>query len=244
MANQPPNVPWSDEAESVLVVAHPDDEALWFSAAARAVDRILICFAPHGASPAQAETVVREFPLANAEFLSLAGFGGYCRRHFAFPIRTSAGLLLWRRPWLEGRYRRNARRLAAELGERISSGSTVITHSPWGDYGHEEHVQVHTVLSGMRDALSLRIWHTNYATNKSLPLLRRSLFRTGMEHATVPTDPELLAKMREFYVRQGVWTWREDWTGFESETYIHRRLADGLPAYTRVPPINLFKLEY
>ncbi len=238
------HLPWDDAGESVLVVAHPDDEALWFSAAASHVDRIIVCFAPPGADAETAAALTAGFPLSRTEFLGLPGFRGYSRRHFTFPVSTGAGLLLWAKPHGEWRYRRNARRLRESLARRISSGTSVITHSPWGDYGHEEHVQVHTVLHTLARKHSFHLWHTNYATNKSLKLFRRTSFRHQSSWVTTPTNPELLARMKEFYIKHNVWTWRSDWTGFEQETYIHLLPDTAMHTYTRSHPLNLFKLSY
>ncbi|MFW5803197.1 MAG: hypothetical protein ACOCWJ_04695 [Verrucomicrobiota bacterium] len=244
MPSETTHLPWENAGESVLVVAHPDDEALWFSAAASHVDRIIICFAPPGAETGTAAALRDSFPLAHTEFLNLSGFRGYSRRHFALPLSTRAGLLLWAKPHSEWRYRLNARRLRELLAPRLSSETRVITHSPWGDYGHEEHVQVHTVLSTLAREHSFQLWHTNYAASKSLTLLRRTAFRRQCSCATTSTNPELLARMKAFYIKHNVWTWHTEWTGFEQETYIRPNLDSAMRAYTPSHPLNLFKLHY
>lgn len=244
MPSETTHHPWDGASESVLVVAHPDDEALWFSAAASHVDRIIVCFSPPGADAETAAGLAKAFPLSHAEFLGLPGFCGYSRRHFALPVSTRAGLLLWAKPRCEWRYRCNARRLRKTLARRLSAGASVITHSPWGDYGHEEHVQVHAALRTLVHEHSLQLWHTNYATNKSLKLFRRTAFRHRCSWFTTSTAPELLARMQAFYTQHNVWTWRSDWTGFEQEAYIRPLLNTTMQAYTHFPPINLFKLNY
>lgn len=236
-------LPWEGD-NATVVVAHPDDEALWFSGIMGKVGRLIVCFRAGSPRNRQAhEAVVREFPIAGTVFLSLAGFGAYNPRHSLRPRRTRHGLRIWTSLRGEIAYRRNGRILEERLRELIPRGARVITHNPWGEYGHEEHVQVAAILERRRARGEIDLWHSNYGCPRSFALMRRELraCRPGAV-VTLPTDPAFGRRMRDFYRRHGVWTWAPDWDWFGEETYFSRATNGGMRAYAHAPPLNIFQL--
>ena len=60
----------------------------------------------------------------------------------------------------------------------------VIAHGPWGEYGHEEHVQVFRVVASLATEMGFRLWLPAYVAPKSEALMLRNLKYCG-----TPTRP-------------------------------------------------------
>ncbi len=67
-------------------------------------------------------------------------------------------------------YRENYETLYRTLQPRLKPDMNVFTHNPWGEYGHEDHVQVFRVLDRLRDEIGFKLWMSNYCTERSMPL--------------------------------------------------------------------------
>src|SRR5690606_34980381 len=58
-------------------------------------------------------------------------------------------------------YRRNYAMIRSRLADQLLAGMNVFTHAPWGEYGHEDHVQVYRVLESLRDEIGFTLWVSN-----------------------------------------------------------------------------------
>ncbi len=174
---------------SLIVAAHPDDELLWFNSILHEVDEVAIVFRDFWAKPeigAARAAAIAAFPRPNVRCLDIAESGVYGCADWKNPIETRSGLdLSYGEPARELRrllkaslkgmgagaglrvaetriasiYEANAERLAAALRPLLRPGMNVFTHNPWGEYGHEEHVQVCRVLQRLRREIGFRLWN-------------------------------------------------------------------------------------
>ncbi len=53
---------------------------------------------------------------------------------------------------------RNFHRLRDMLRPELEGLDAVVTHNPWGEYGHEEHIQVFRVISAQAEEMGFRVW--------------------------------------------------------------------------------------
>lgn len=115
------------EPRAVIVVAHPDDEVIFFGGLASrlvgdgwSVD--VVCVTGRFGSP-------RTTAVRRAEFFRACWAMGVKARLLGLP--DSGGLL-------------DEEALARDLARRVrwDAYSRVYTHGPWGEYGHPHHVQV------------------------------------------------------------------------------------------------------
>jgi LmbE family N-acetylglucosaminyl deacetylase len=112
----------------LLVVAHPDDEALWF--APEEYDRIIIVFGPridnahctHGRQQAMAEHPLKD-------------------RIWCLEL-TESNYWQDKSPQNRERYEANAKELR-ELLKKLPPPDSVTTHNAMGEYQHLDHVLVH-----------------------------------------------------------------------------------------------------
>ena len=109
----------------VLVVAHPDDEVLWFNP--EEFDRIVIVFLGRTDIPAQTEgrrKALEQHPLA--ERITCLGL-------------TESGY--WRDKSKASEYGASYLNLCKFL--ETLEANEVVTHNAWGEYQHDDHILVH-----------------------------------------------------------------------------------------------------
>ena len=159
-----------------LVVAHPDDEILWFSSIVQKVAKVVVCYLDVPERPdwtAGRRLAMREYPLTNWTFLGLTESVAFAGADWKAPVTTEYGLEVQQRPGtLLGfdaeRYRANYHTLCTQLRGVLGESDVVVTHNPWGDYGHEEHVQVHRAVTTVQKVLGYDVWYSNYCSERSL----------------------------------------------------------------------------
>lgn len=212
----------------LLVIAHPDDEALWFSSLLNRMATVVVCFLDYRAAPRigpARRRALAEHPLA-VRCLGLREPDSLDRADWRSPRFDRAGLWL-ADPRARRRYRRAAGRLETLLPPLLENHDAVFTHNPWGEYGHEDHVLVHALLKRAASRVGADLWVPVCAARKARPLARRFALDRGAERLTLPSDARLAAAIRKVYARHGCWTWHPRWKWPAAETFV--RAADLLP---------------
>jgi len=229
-----------------LVVAHPDDEILWFSSIVSRAARVVVCYLD---VPGRTDWTTgrrhaaTEYPLSNWTFLGLTESVVFAGADWKVPVTTEYGIEVQRRPGTlpefdAGRYRENYHLLCARLGELLSGYDAVVTHNPWGDYGNEEHVQVYRAVTTVQKALGYDVWYTNYCSNRSYALMLRETAGFRSIYETLPTEPTVAAGIEAVYRRYGCWTWPfDDYVHFSHESFIRSGagIGDGSGAGSTCP---------
>lgn len=259
-------------ANSMIVGAHPDDELLWFTAIAGRVDQVVIVFRDFWAQPGLGERRARaiaRLPLPNVTCLDIAEAGTYGCADWSDPILTDYGMELGREetrrevarqvkrsvgkvvPFaplasperIDRHYRANFRRIREALRSRLSPDMNVFTHNPWGEYGHEDHIQVFRALEALREEIGFRLWMSNYCTERTLPLATRYFQKSPGPYVRLPADRVLAERVAKVYREEGCWTWADDWAWFEEECYLEAPRMEAGGAFHHVFPLNLFSIE-
>lgn len=204
-------------ADAVLVVAHPDDEILWFSSVFQDVGRILITYldAPGMDVWSRGRRAAMEsFPMPNVEFLGLTESMTFKCANWSEPVPSEFGLQLnapASEPRLSGcdpdQYVRNYHQLRTKLTSALKGVPVVITHNPWGEYGHEDHVQVYRAVTSLQTEMGYEVWFDNYVSDRSLKLMAQTLARTEYTYETLATRPEATREIEALYRRHDCWTW-------------------------------------
>lgn len=216
---------------SVLVVAHPDDEILWFGSIVEDVGQIIICFLDDPGSSAigpARRRCLREHPLHDKiTCLELSETGTRNQASWPHPEITEYGLKTGSNTEEAQTYVRRAQELGERLRPLISDAGNVFTHNPWGEYGHAEHVMVHRVVMSIAQRAGTTIWHSNYVSGWSQPLMETYLPNSGTDYHQNEVDTVAMMKLSQCYRRHGVWTWMDDYAWFPQECYFRGPL---LPA--------------
>jgi LmbE family N-acetylglucosaminyl deacetylase len=201
-------------ADAVLVVAHPDDEILWFSSVVAQVRRIIIVFTDDPRVPdlgRKRERLFAAYPLKTAKFL---GFTESCSFNCAPWPNVQLGqygLALKAPRSVLDAYRLNYERLITSLDGLLADSSLVLTHGPWGEYGHEEHVQVHAAVSAIQRKRGFQLWFPGYVSDRSWPLMLDSVVGFSHQYATMDTNRDLAHELAALYREHDCWTWYDDY---------------------------------
>lgn len=233
--------------QSVVVAAHPDDEVLWFSSTLAHVDQIILCFSGVGYRPdwtAGRRESLAEYPLDHMVCLDLDESEAFRGVDWSNPVITDYGLLISRRAVSGLTYKRNFERLRNKLRSLLAGCRNVVTHNPWGEYGHVEHVQVYRAIKSLQDELAFEIWYPNYCSNKSLVLMQLSMPRLGNVTQTLPTNKTLAQSIADIYKKNNCWTWYDDHEWCEEETFIRDVDDDSaMPRNGRIYPVSLIRVD-
>lgn len=234
---------------TALVVAHPDDEVLWFSSVLAGVDRIIVCFSQIASFPACSaarERVFAGYPWKNLTVLGLQEAEVFNGADWGAPRLTSCGMAVKRSPavlpgFSEARYRSNFGLLHQRLLAALEGCQRVYTHNPWGEYGHEEHVQVYAAVKAVQSELGFEVSWSNYVSNKSYALMLTRLPEYDPRCTVLPTDPAAIQPLLRLYQDSGCWTWYPDYVWPASECMVTE--ARGPERVGRVFPLNLVTVE-
>ncbi|WP_233209283.1 PIG-L family deacetylase [Mycobacterium sp. ENV421] len=231
-----------------MVVAHPDDEILWFSSILEQCKRVVVCFGPSATSKESWDhgraRLIETYPLAKVKFLNVRQSGGFDDADWKHPEESDSGLRL--RGPAGTAYDCNAEELLRLLTSELAQGSVVFTHNPWGEYGHVEHVQVFRVLARLQKQIGLELFVDSYVSNRSANLMTKCLYLVDGSPITRETDKTLARKLKALYVDNSCWTYDDDyeWPEFES-FYRVRQVGHGVSAKASASvPLNLITRNY
>lgn len=206
---------------AAVVVAHPDDEALWLSSVVGSVDRVFFCFADPFGKPRKAAArrqAVAALPLKGVVEIGLPESGARRYVDWAHPRLTPMGIEIVE-PTLRARYEANFARLTESLRGALAGLESVYTHNPWGEYGHPDHIQVHRAVAALQAELGYTMWFSNYVGRASWTLARQLAGEARWtERVVLPTDLAIAHRLRRVYRRFGAWTWKRGHRWPASET--------------------------
>jgi LmbE family N-acetylglucosaminyl deacetylase len=233
---------------SVLIVAHPDDEILWFGSIAADVGRIVICFLNDPAVPelaAARERVLAEHPYKEKIVcLGLDETRAFGHANWPRPETTEFGLRIVKARKIARAYRLCYRQLEEQLAPIIRDASSVITHNPWGEYGHEEHVLVHRAVTALAVSAQKDVWYDNHASTWSEDLMRVYLDKSEHDIVGRDVDTGAMQDIAGIYRAHGAWTWFDDYRWFGKEFFVRGPLERiDRPGFGWMFPINLLRLE-
>jgi LmbE family N-acetylglucosaminyl deacetylase len=222
-ATEPP----FDLNRACVVVAHPDDEVLWFSSVLGRVGRVLLSFEDCAEYPdfgPARRAVMDDYPLPNVESLRLPE---PCSVHLVdwltaepdeFGVRLNAAHVTDEQ---RERYRRSFHALRQALAPRLQGVGAVFTHNPWGEYGHPDHVQLSRVVESLSTEHGFRVFYSGYIAYRTMPLAARHLPQLG-SWFELPVQPSVAEPIEALYKQHGAWTWPDDHQRFSAEVFLER----------------------
>jgi hypothetical protein len=233
---------------SALVVAHPDDEILWFPSSLEKIGRIIFCYI-ECPSNTQWNTgrrqVIAEYPFSNLISLDLAESGVFNKMDWYKPETGIFGVKFKGNSQAIQRYEKNFYQLRNVLAQNLRGFKQVITHNPWGEYGNEEHIQVYRAVKTLQSELGFDIWFSNHLSNKSLNLFSRYFEHLDTRVLKSPINQNLIRSIKAIYERNKCWTWYENWEWGNEEILIRERSEDSeRDMFGYSIPVNLIKTTY
>lgn len=237
-------------SEAVLVVAHPDDEVLWFSSLLSMCETVVVCFGRSATSreswdPGRAE-LIDSYPLGHVRFLKIPESGAYGKSDWVGPYDPEKGLRL-RRANLA--YEANREEIIQRLRPALQGKRLVITHNPWGEYGNEEHVLVARAVMTLRSELGFDLLVNGYVSNLSSKLMQSCKQLIIGPPLVLKTDVPLATELKTLYLRYNCWTFYDDYVWPEWEAFYRVTSSDGFSSMasyeaTATPPLTYINHKF
>lgn len=244
-------------SDCAIVAAHPDDEVLWASSLLLTARKTIICFSNMRGQPAFSEgrrKAIAALPLNTVENLGLTEASMFNQATWPFPEEIAEGLAPRRLPFgihnaVLAKYKSNFFELCRLLEERLSGVVNVVTHNPWGEYGHEDHVQVFRAVEAVQKRLGFQLWVTGYVSDKAVILMQQHLHRLGPPSPSLATNSTLADQFRDIYIQKRCWTWPDQYIWPKTEWFFPVRPDDGSttpndPCAVQPVHINMIRFNY
>lgn len=194
-----------------IIFAHPDDEILWASSIINNAEKIIICFLEspgnNSISVGRMEAT-KKFPLNNLINLGIKEINATKKANWRKPLFTKYGIFHKSNHML---YKEKFYELYNKLKDNLKFGDIVVTHNPWGEYGHEEHVLVHNVLTEIKKELQLEIYVTGYVSNRSIYAMSDRVGILSENPIIFKTDINIASHLMQHYKKYKIWTWWDDY---------------------------------
>jgi glycosyltransferase involved in cell wall biosynthesis/LmbE family N-acetylglucosaminyl deacetylase len=236
---------------SIIVAAHPDDEVLWFSSILEKVDDVVVCYFDSESNPwwgRGRQKSLAEYPIETTiSALNIDESGVFNDADWENPVCSEYGLEIvgGSYPNKKDKYKNNFDELMRRLEKQLNGYRNVFTHNPWGEYGHEEHVQVYRVVKDLQGKMKFHLWYSNYVSNKSFKLMMKHIDQFCFEYVALDTNRVLTTDVQRVYERNKCWTWFDDWECFKEEVFIKERASqEAEKRRGRLFPANLIKVGF
>ena len=208
--------------KSAIVVAHPDDEILWFSSILNKVDSIIICFLESQGNAQWTDgrkAVLSEYPLENVHCLEIPLAEVFNYSEWITPVDSEFGLKIVKNREAAEKYKENYFCIREKLNTKLQGYRNIFTHNPWGEYGHEEHVQVFKVLESLNGENDFTLWYSNYFSHRSYALMMKNIDRICSVSNSLETDRDTSRNIMKLYIEKKCWTWFDSWEWPKTEYF-------------------------
>jgi LmbE family N-acetylglucosaminyl deacetylase len=204
-----------DLGRAAIVVAHPDDEILWFSSLSARVGRIIMCYGAVSNVPERAEQrrrVVAAYPRKNVQFLDLPQprfFRGMSTEIFDHETRELAE---------EDPTFRAA--LIDRIRPALSGFTTVFVHNPWGEYGHQDHRRVNMVVNALRGEMEFAVYVSCYVERQVAAHAVAMLDQGVRDTVSFSVSWPEIEPIFRLYQAHSCWTWTTNWNWPREEHFV------------------------
>lgn len=196
---------------SVLIVAHPDDEILWFSSIISEVDKIIYVFRDNNNKDVEQgrKNILKKkiLPYSNkiisldieeADTLNKADWNMPKLDHYGLKVSSE-------------KYKHNFTNIKLKLEENLKDYENIFTHNPWGEYGHEEHVQVFKAVHQICNQSKSNIWVSGYFSERSYKLMCHLSHMFSKDFKTFQIDNYFCQKVKQLFIYEKAWTWSNNY---------------------------------
>ena len=229
---------------SALIVAHPDDEILWFSSILENVDKIIIIFkGTNNKKVLSGRNNIfnsKILPYANKiSCLEIEESDAFNSANWEMPKPTDYGIKT-----SSTKYKKNYYLLRDKLIEKLAGYKNIITHNPWGEYGHEEHVQVFRVTMSLLAKLGYSIWVPGYFSERTFGMM--SLFKNFISNNFIEysINQQFCESVKSIYIDNGAWTWSNDYKWPQAETFYELNYTNNLEIKMAKTPYVWNKMNF
>ncbi len=202
--------------KSVIIIAHPDDEVLWFSSILEKVDDVVVVFndyAPIAEFGLNRKNALKSHPCKSLIQLAIDESVSYEKANWPIPNLTPYGTQL-ANPKCDASHQKTFEEIITALSSYLTRArpTTVFTHNPWGEYGHEDHIQIYRALETLQASFGFQLRVSCYTHDASKALMKREIKKLSGPLFIGQTDELAYNKIRALYQENNVWTWQNEYT--------------------------------
>lgn len=176
-----------------LLIAHPDDEALFLWPFLDRVKRI-VCVSDDMGNPARPQYGSKRFNCLSdvGELLGCKVFSlGHPSEFYRLETRPQPIL----------------KRLAQEVIIEIAGSGIIATHNAWGEYGNIDHILCHHIARTVQAETGCELLVTDIATEINWLPVRAWPQADSPERDVFEIDRPLFDRIKAIYDARGCWTW-------------------------------------
>ncbi|CAE6687154.1 glycosyltransferase [Candidatus Nitrotoga fabula] len=206
----------------VVVVAHPDDEILWFGSVLEGAQKIIFCYcdvATEKSLGSARRAVLSQYPYLNVISLDLPEGDFFNTANWEKPEEIFAGIAPLDSEVLL-RYKNNFNVLVEKLSPHLENIDLVFSHNPWGEYGHEDHVQVNHAVRTIVAGYGAKMLVPEIYSEKTLVLRSKNCNVTNLQIFTKCIDRENILELKKLYQENNCWTWADDWEPVDEDYFL------------------------
>ena len=155
---------------------------------------------------------MENYPLESLHFLDLPEGDFYNKSNWEKPRCSSVGVMLDSSKD-QSRYHENFRILVSKLSPLLHDIDHVFTHNPWGEYGHEDHVQIFCVINFIfHNKGKGTLFFPTVTSEKSEPLRAKHGSVDQNQKIQERSNSILAYQLKRLYSENSCWTWHLDWS--------------------------------
>jgi hypothetical protein len=204
--------------KNIIVVAHPDDEVLFFSSKIKSASKIIICFSTSDDKVVSLgrKRIQNKFPLKNIVYLNFDEANVFNSANWINPKICTQGVFVGKN---KKKYIDNYYKIKSKLSQILSVDDIIYTHNPWGEYGHEEHIQVFNCIRYFQKKLNLKIFVSGYVSNKSYNLMKK--FENTLTNPVLDENQNIkfANKLKKIYITNYCWTFDDNYIWPKTELF-------------------------
>ena len=209
-------IPSLNSSKVCLVVAHLDDEILFFNSVLACNPEIKICFLDSSDKKVTEgrRKLIKSKIFPNFKYLSIKQPNAFMKSNLSIATSTSPMLKL---AYGQKNYDQTFEVLISKLKPLLKEFDVVFTHNPWGEYGHEEHILVYEAVKALKSECGYKIFVNGYISERSLKIFNQTKNDLSPASYVLPINQELASNYKNTYINYGCWTWNNDyeWPSFD-----------------------------
>lgn len=178
-----------------IIIAHPDDEAIFFWYALKHAKRIICCTNDLNINFPKSKFWEKSWIHRQTAFEEIGKLLGI----EVINLGYNSGFTLLPKEEIT--------KLSDKIYDLIKDESIIFTHNAWGEYGHPDHILVHNIIkkSGKVLLVSDIMLDSSFTKFKSFP---KPEIKNYLE--VTNTDLDFYEKCKTIYAKYNVWTWNQN----------------------------------
>ena len=210
-----------------IVVAHPDDELIFFSSILKSASKIIICYT---------KSKDKSVNIGRNKIKNISPFKNWL---FLNQKETDEFNLD------DLKFNKNYQQIKLNLSEVLNVGDTIFTHNPWGEYGHQDHVMVFTAIKNLSKKLKLTIFVSGYVSNNTTDLMKKKHYLFSNDFYYRKIDHNFNKILKKKYILNSCWTFDNEYIWPNTEVFFKiNKKAKYKKINTSSPALNIMLDNY